>query len=108
MTWCAGAEFDLVVSDELDHLDSDAVPGARAATDHTSGADLERRTIYAANLGIRERPSIKPHPHHLCQAARIIAVGLVDLRLQHRPHVPRLNADHRQARFGENAVKPLR
>src|SRR5712664_1602577 len=81
MTWCAEAKFDLVVSDELDHLDSDAVPGARAATDHTSGADLERGTIYAANLGIRERPSIKPHPHHLCQAARIIAVGLVDLRL---------------------------
>jgi hypothetical protein len=24
------------------------------------------------------------------------------------PHMSRLNADHRQARFGENAVKPLR
>src|SRR5260221_231311 len=53
---CAKAEFDLVVSDELDHLDSDAVPGARAATDHTSRTDLERGTIYAANFGIRERP----------------------------------------------------
>src|SRR5258708_4289930 len=56
MTWCAEAKFDLVVSDELDHLDSDAVPGARAATDHTSRTDLERGTIYAANFGIRERP----------------------------------------------------
>src|SRR6266516_1846174 len=52
--------------------------------------------------------TIKPRPHHLRYAARIVAVRLVDLRLQHRLHVPRLNADHRQARFGENAVKPLR
>src|SRR2546430_3527881 len=52
--------------------------------------------------------SIKPGPHHLRYATRILAVRLVDLRLQHRPHVPRLNTDHRQARFGENAVKPLR
>jgi hypothetical protein len=46
--------------------------------------------------------------HHLRYAACIIAICLVDLCLQHRPHVPRLNANHRQARFGENAVKPLR
>src|SRR5215472_12612728 len=52
--------------------------------------------------------AIEPHPHHLCQAARIVAACLVDLCLQHRPHVPRLNADHRQARFRENAVKPMR
>ena len=52
--------------------------------------------------------AIEPHPHHLRYATRVIAVRLVDLCLQHRPHVPRLNADHRQARFGENAVKPLR
>src|SRR5262245_51616053 len=52
--------------------------------------------------------SIEPHPHHLRYAARIIAIWLVDLCLQHRPHVPRLNTNHRQARFGENAVKPLR
>src|SRR5262245_21052658 len=52
--------------------------------------------------------SIEPHPHHLRYAACIIAICLVDLCLQHRPHVPRLNANHRQARFGENAVKPLR
>jgi len=29
--------------------------------------------------------TIKPHPHHLRYAARIVAVRLVDLRLQHRP-----------------------
>src|SRR5207342_3664149 len=52
--------------------------------------------------------SIKPHPHHLRYAACVIAVGLVDLCLQHGPHVPRLNANHREACFGENAVKPLR
>src|SRR6266480_2366771 len=52
--------------------------------------------------------SIEPHSHHLCYAARIVAVCLVDLRLQHGPHMSRLNTDHWQARFGENAVKPLR
>src|SRR5438132_1741205 len=56
MTRCAEAEFDLVVGDELDHLDSDPVPDARVATDHTSRTDLERGTIWAANFGIRERP----------------------------------------------------
>src|SRR6266446_9545305 len=52
--------------------------------------------------------SIKSRSHHLCYAARVIAVCLVDLRLQHGPHVSRLNTNHWQARFGENAVKPLR
>src|SRR5580704_12483054 len=52
--------------------------------------------------------AVKPHPHHLRDAACIVAIRLVDLRLQHGPHVPRLNTDHRQARFGERAVKPLR
>src|SRR5512133_758665 len=52
--------------------------------------------------------TIKPRPHHLRYAARIVAVRLVDLRLQHRLHVPRLNADHRQACFGESAEQPLR
>src|SRR6476661_1092838 len=52
--------------------------------------------------------TVKPNSHHLGHAARIVAVGLVDLRLQHRPHVPRLDTDHWQARFGERAVEPLR
>src|SRR6266566_4841805 len=52
--------------------------------------------------------AIKPRPHHLRYAARIVAVRLVDLRLQHRLHVPRLNADHRQSCFGESAEQPLR
>src|SRR6266568_338668 len=52
--------------------------------------------------------TVKPDPHHLRDAACIVAVRLVDLRLQHRLHVPRLNTDYRQARFGERAVKPLR
>jgi hypothetical protein len=34
--------------------------------------------------------SIKPHPHHLRYAACIIAVGLVDLCLQHGPQPERL------------------
>jgi hypothetical protein len=56
MTWCTEAEFDLVVGDGLDDLDSDALPCAGAATDHTSRTDLERGAIYVADLGIRERP----------------------------------------------------
>jgi hypothetical protein len=52
--------------------------------------------------------AIQSRPHHLRHAARIVAVGLVDLRLQHRPHVPRLDTDRRQTCFGERAEKPLR
>ena len=48
--------------------------------------------------------TVKPRPHHLGDAARIVAVRLVDLSLQHRLHVPRLNADRRQARLGESAI----
>src|SRR5476651_1403247 len=52
--------------------------------------------------------SIALRPHHLRHATRIVAVGLVDLRLQHRPHMPRLDTDHRQARFGQSTEQPLR
>src|SRR6478752_816200 len=52
--------------------------------------------------------TVKPRSHHLGYAAGIIAVGLVDLRLQCRSHVPRLDADHRQASFRESAEQPLR
>jgi hypothetical protein len=52
--------------------------------------------------------TVKPHPHHLRNTARIVAVGLVDLCLQDRLHVPRLNTDHWQARFGDRAEQPLR
>src|SRR5215471_3490003 len=52
--------------------------------------------------------TIETHPYHLRHAASVIAVGLVDLRLQHGPHVPGLDTDHRQARFGQSAIQPLR
>ena len=52
--------------------------------------------------------TIKPHPHHLCHATRIVAVRLVDLCLQYRPHVPRLDTDHWQACFGQSTEQPLR
>src|SRR5437016_13500545 len=52
--------------------------------------------------------TIKSDPHHLRDATRVVAVRLVDLRLQHGSHVSCLNTNHWQARFGENAVKPLR
>jgi hypothetical protein len=40
---------------------------------------------------------LKPRPHHLCHAPRMIAVRLINLRLQHCPSG--LNTDHRQVRF---------
>src|SRR5437588_4933064 len=52
--------------------------------------------------------AIKPDPHHLRYAAGVVAVSFVDLCLQHRPHVPCLNTDHRQACFGEGTEQPLR
>jgi hypothetical protein len=52
--------------------------------------------------------TVKPHPHHLRDAARIVVVRLIDLRLQYRLHVPRFNTDHRQLRFGESTEQPLR
>jgi hypothetical protein len=39
--------------------------------------------------------AIKSHAHHLRDAARIIAIRLVDLRLQQRLHMPRLDTDNR-------------
>jgi len=47
--------------------------------------------------------AVKPHPHHLRNAAGIVAIRLVDLRPQHCLHVPRFNTDRRQLRFGESA-----
>jgi hypothetical protein len=52
--------------------------------------------------------SIKPSPHHLRDTAAIVTIRLIDLHLQHGPHVPRLDTDHRQACFDQSAVKPLR
>src|SRR6516164_8087079 len=54
------------------------------------------------------RRAIKSHPHHLRDAARVVAISLIDLRLQHRPHMARLNTDHRQICFGERTEEPLR
>src|SRR6476661_4814947 len=52
--------------------------------------------------------TVKSRPHHLRHAARIVAIRLVDLRLQYRSHVPRLDTDRWQACFRESAEKPLR
>src|SRR6516165_5552987 len=52
--------------------------------------------------------AIKSDPHHLRHTAGIVAIGLVDLCLQHRSHVPCLNANHRQICFTKGAEQPLR
>ena len=38
--------------------------------------------------------TVQTDPHHMGDAARIIAVTFVELRRQRRLHVPRLDADH--------------
>jgi hypothetical protein len=59
------------------------------------------------NYGVSShaRP-IKPDSHHLGDTAGIVAIGLVDLCLQYRPHVPCLDTDHRQAGFGKSIEQP--
>jgi hypothetical protein len=37
--------------------------------------------------------TVQSHPDHLSDAACVVAVGLVDLRLQHRLHVARLDTE---------------
>src|SRR5215813_11339089 len=59
-------------------------------------------------MGQQHPQFLTPYRLHMHYAARIVAVRLVDLRLQHCLHVPRLNADHRQSCFGESAEQPLR
>ena len=45
--------------------------------------------------------AVKSRADHLGDAARIVAVRFVDLRLQHRLHVRGFNTDHRQLGFGK-------
>src|SRR6266404_8212238 len=73
----------------------------------STAAQSKPLAVEAISSTGRSHRTIKPRPHHLRYAARIVAVRLVDLRLQHRLHVPRLNADHRQSCFGESAEQPL-
>src|SRR5262245_8261902 len=73
-----------------------------------SACDVSAASAVSDSVSSYMHRTIKPRPHHLRYAARIVAVRLVDLRLQHRLHVPRLNADHRQSCFGESAEQPLR
>jgi hypothetical protein len=47
-------------------------------------------------------------PHHLRNAAGIMAIGLVRLGFQECLGVTRLDADHRQAGFGRALEQPLR
>src|SRR5262249_19357872 len=73
-----------------------------------AACDVSAHPQFLTAYRLHMHRTIKPRPHHLRYAARIVAVRLVDLRLQHRLHVPRLNADHRQSCFGESAEQPLR
>jgi hypothetical protein len=63
------------------------------ALDRITDQSRFRRII---NLRVVLVPS-RARSHHLGHAARIVAVSLVDLRLQRRPHVPSLDTDRRQA-----------
>jgi hypothetical protein len=45
--------------------------------------------------------------HHLCDATSIIAIALVDLRLEERLRMTGLNADHWQSSLCQPAEQPL-
>jgi hypothetical protein len=60
--------------------------GPNSNAPREDGAGCAKSTTVTSNA---------PAPsYHLGDAARIIAIGLVDLRLQPRLHVPRLDTDH--------------
>ena len=50
---------------------------------------------------------VEPHPHHLRDTTWSIRVGLLDLRLRHRLHVPRLDAERRPLPLRRTAEQPL-
>ena len=56
---------------------------------------------------VPEISEIDINPLTVYATAGIVAIGLVDLRLQYRPHVPRFDTDHRQLCFGQCAKQPL-
>jgi hypothetical protein len=75
---------------------------ARVARPGDSPGAVENR------LRLYMHRAMEPHPYHLRDAMGIVAIRLVNLRLQHRPHAPRLNTDHWQACFGKSTEPPLR
>src|SRR6266850_863769 len=96
------------------HLEAEVTQGPTQVVIDGDGLRLQQFAMgqqhaqFLAAQRLHMHRAIKSRPHHLCDATRIVAVGLVDLSPQHRPHVPRLDADHRQAGLGKRAKKPLR
>src|SRR5712672_1201033 len=84
--------------------DEFATPGLLIAGRQGTVAQKIELILVEAALQSQQQPVVALTRRY---AARIVAVGLVDLRLQHRPHVPRLDTDHWQACFGKRAEKPL-
>jgi hypothetical protein len=83
----SGLEAEVAQSTSQIVLDGEGLWTAIACDGSTASAVLAAERLYMHR-------TVQSHPDHLSDAARIIAVGLVDLRLQHRLHVPRLDTDH--------------
>ena len=68
----------------------------------------QQRPSFLARQRLDVHRSEQVDPHHLRDAARIVAIALVHLRLQKRLGMPRLDADRRHACFRQSAEQPLR
>jgi hypothetical protein len=100
--------FSALAEAELLPIELRGVPdNGQHATMQNADLFAQRPQLLAAEC-LHMHWSIKPHPHHLRDTAGIVAVRLVDLCLQYRPHMPRLNTDHRQVGFGKRTEQPLR
>ena len=71
-------------------------------------ADMARTSNTRSTPPTSSRVSFSRSTNSCAPPARVVAISLIDLRLQHRPHVPRLDTDHRQICFGERTEEPLR
>lgn len=68
----------------------------------------QQRPALLARQGLHMHRAKQVDPHHLRNAAGVIAVGLVHLRLKESLGVAGLDADHRQAGPGRAFEQPLR
>jgi hypothetical protein len=71
-------------------------------------AGCQRSASALAGQGLHMDGPEQVDAHHLSDAASIVAVGFVHLRLQERFGVARLDADDQQSGRGQPALEPLR
>ena len=85
-----------------------SVPPARITRADRFAMSPPRTSNTRSTPPTSSRVSFSRSTNSCAPPARVVAISLIDLRLQHRPHVPRLNTDHRQVGFGKSTEQPLR